>query len=112
MSQTLLSIEQGNDTAVSQINTPTVSQSAKSTPLRDHVRAAVKEYFIRLEGATPANLYELFLAEIEAPILEVVLHYTHDNQSRAAKYLNLSRGTLRKKMKQHGFLDKSGRKKS
>ena len=44
-------IEQDNDTIVSQMNTFPTSQSSKSTPLREHVRAAVREYFVRLDGA-------------------------------------------------------------
>ena len=83
---------------------PTSPSPLKSGTLRDAVRATVKEYFIKLEGATPLNLYELFLAEIESPLLEIVLQYCHDNQSVAAKLLNISRGTLRKKMMLYGFL--------
>lgn len=101
---------EGNDTVVSQNHLSAISQSAKSMPLRDAVRAAIREYFVRLEGATPVNLYELFIAEIEAPLLEVMLRFTQANQSQAARYLNLSRGTLRKKMKQYGFLDQQGKK--
>jgi Fis family transcriptional regulator, factor for inversion stimulation protein len=52
----------------------------------------------------PQNFYELFLTEIETPLLEIVLQYTGKNQSIAAKLLNISRGTLRKKMKQYGLL--------
>lgn len=81
-----------------------LSSLPKSATLRDSVRAALRDYFIRLEGVTPANLYELFLAEIESPLLEVVLKYSGDNQSAAARLLNISRGTLRKKMQLYGFL--------
>ncbi len=80
------------------------SSSSKPGTLRDAVRATVKEYFLRLDGATHYNLYELFLAEMESPLLEMVLQFCHNNQSLAAKLLNISRGTLRKKMIQHGFL--------
>jgi Fis family transcriptional regulator len=82
----------------------TASVSSKSSTLREAVRATVKEYFLKLEGATPHNFYDLFMAEIESPLLEIVLQYCRDNQSAAAKLLNISRGTLRKKMKLHGFL--------
>ena len=102
-------IEQDADTVTSQINTSSHSQPVT---LRESVRAAVKEYFIRLDDAPPANLYELFMVEIETPLLEEVLHYSQNNQSRAAKYLKLSRGNLRKKMRRYGFLDPNGKKKS
>ena len=84
--------------------------SAKTVTLRDSVRATVKEYFIKLDGAEPANVYELFLAEIESPLLEMTLQYTNNNQSETARVLKLSRGTLRKKMQQYGLL-KSKKKK-
>ncbi len=69
--------------------------------LRNSVRESLRQYFIRLEGQAPANLYELVLAEVEQPMLEMVLQYTGQNQSKAAKILGLSRGTLRKKMAQY-----------
>ncbi len=72
--------------------------SSKSGTLREAVRATVKEYFLKLDGAMPNNFYELFLAEVELPLLEIVLQYCQDNQSTAAKLLNISRGTLRKNL--------------
>jgi Fis family transcriptional regulator, factor for inversion stimulation protein len=54
----------------------------------------VREYFRKLDGTEPANVYELYLAEVELPLLEVVLQYTRENQSEAATMLKLSRGTL------------------
>jgi Fis family transcriptional regulator, factor for inversion stimulation protein len=77
----------------------------KPAALRDIARATLREYFIRLEGQQPTNLYELVLAEVESPLLEMVLQYTGQNQSAAAKLLNISRGTLRKKMQQYGYLN-------
>jgi len=41
----------------------------------------------------------LFLAEVEPPLLMVVLKQVRGNQTKAAKMLGLSRGTLRKKLK-------------
>ncbi len=81
------------------------SVSSKSGTLRDAVRATVREYFLKLDSALPNNVYELFLAEVESPLLEIVLQYCKNNQSTAAKLLNISRGTLRKKMKLHGLLE-------
>jgi Fis family transcriptional regulator, factor for inversion stimulation protein len=71
---------------------------AASTTLRDQVREFLRQYFIRLQEVPPINLYELILAEIEAPMLEIVLQYVGKNQSQAARLLAMSRGTLRKKM--------------
>lgn len=65
------------------------------------VQQALQGYFSKLEGEEPANLYNLVLAEMEIPLLKMVMRFTSSNQSRAAKILGLSRGTLRKKLAMH-----------
>lgn len=85
-------------TAIAEVPTSVTNQS-----LRTSVRDALRQYFIRLEGQAPANLYELVLAEFEQPTIEMVLQYTGQNQSKAAKILGISRGTLRKKMAQYNL---------
>jgi len=77
----------------------------KSQPLHDSVRQSLEGYLTQVKGQLPKNLYDLLLAEVEAPLLECVMEYTKNNQSRAAIILGLSRGTLRKKLKQYGMLD-------
>jgi Fis family transcriptional regulator len=44
------------------------------------------------------------LTEVETPLLEAVMKYTKNNQSKAAELLGLNRGTLRKKLKQYDLL--------
>ena len=68
------------------------------------VKQSVERYFADLSGEPAGNLYDLVLAEIEKPLFEAVLKQTKGNQSKGAILLGLSRGTLRKKLKQHGFL--------
>lgn len=77
----------------------------KNQPLHDSVRQALENYLTQLKGHMPSNLYELILAEVEAPLMEAVMEYTKNNQSRAAIVLGLSRGTLRKKLKLYGMLE-------
>lgn len=72
--------------------------------LRDSVEKAVNNYFQHLDGQEVSDVYDMVLAEIEAPMLEVVMNYTRHNQTRAAHVLGLNRGTLRKKLKQYGLL--------
>jgi Fis family transcriptional regulator len=43
----------------------------------------------------------MVMAEVEAPLLETVMRYTRDNQSKAAELLGINRATLRKKLKQY-----------
>ncbi|MDO4250619.1 MAG: helix-turn-helix domain-containing protein [Moraxella sp.] len=73
-------------------------------PLHTHVQLAVERYLNTLEGEEPNDVYALFLAQLEKPLLEAILRYTHGNQSRTAKILGVNRGTLRSKLKQHGLL--------
>jgi len=72
--------------------------------LRDCVEKAVSNYFQHLDGQDVSDVYEMVLAEVEAPMLEVVMKYTRHNQTKAANVLGLNRGTLRKKLKQYGLL--------
>lgn len=72
--------------------------------LRDSVEVSLQRYFNQLEDHVPSNVYPLVLAEVEAPLLQVVMAYAKDNQSVAAQVLGLNRGTLRKKLKQYNIL--------
>lgn len=50
------------------------------------------------------NLYQLIMEEIEAPLFRTVMELMRYNQSKAARVLGVSRGTLRTKLK-HYFDD-------
>ena len=68
-------------------------------PLNQQIRSSLKQYFSNFETLDPkniANLYKLVLKEVEKPLLEIVLEHSKDNQSQAAKWLGISRNTLRK----------------
>lgn len=77
---------------------------SQDTPLHVHVKIAAERYLANLNGEDPKDIHELFLAELERPLIEVTLRYTRGNQSRTAQILGLNRGTLRTKMKQYGLL--------
>ncbi len=57
-----------------------------------------------LESAPLRNVYDTILAEVEDPMLEAVMEHARYNQTKAAKILGINRGTLRKKLKRHGFI--------
>jgi len=78
--------------------TPEARQETTQNSLPNSVRESLKTYFAKLEGQTPSNLYGMVIAEVEKPLIEMVLQLTNGNQSKAAKILGISRGTLRKKM--------------
>lgn len=73
-------------------------QNNHSMSLKESVNNTLQQYIAKLDGQPPADLYSLVLAEVEKPLLEMVLKLTNNNQSKAAIILGLSRGTLRKKM--------------
>lgn len=87
----------------SQIHLNTDSHVSNTT-IRNCVENSMRNYFRHLDGHDVTHLYQMVMAEVEAPLLAVVLEYTKDNQSRAAELLGLNRGTLRKKMKEYGLL--------
>jgi Fis family transcriptional regulator len=91
--------------AILEKNETSFELTQKNQPLHDSVRQSLENYLAQLKGQMPSNLYELILAEVEAPLMECVMEYTKNNQSRAAIVLGLSRGTLRKKLKMYGLLD-------
>ncbi len=80
------------------------NQVAQQQSLRACVEQAMENYFKHLDGQSVSDVYEMVMAEVEAPMLEIVLKYTRHNQTRAAQVLGLNRGTLRKKLKQYGLL--------
>lgn len=73
-------------------------------PLRVCVERALQEYFACLDGECPVDLYAMVQAEVEAPLLRIVMHQARGNQSQAAAMLGINRGTLRKKLKQYDLL--------
>lgn len=83
---------------------PVAVPAAQSKTLRDSVAVAMKNYFSHLDGQDVSDVYEMVLSEIEAPLLEEVMKYTRNNQTKASVMLGLNRGTLRKKLKQYGLL--------
>ena len=70
--------------------------------LVNHVVGAVKNYLSTV-GTKDGNLnlYELILEEVEAPLFRTVMELTRYNQSKAARVLGVSRGTLRTKLKRY-----------
>ena len=72
--------------------------------LKENVTEVMRQYFTNLKGEQPRNVYDFFLDEIEEPMLSIVMKYTRQNQSEAARILGLSRGTLRAKLKKFGML--------
>lgn len=70
--------------------------------LSQHIVVAVKGYLNAMGNKEiNLNLYQLIVEEIEAPLFRTVMELTRYNQSKAARVLGVSRGTLRTKLKRY-----------
>ena len=70
--------------------------------LTQHVINAVKGYLSTVSSKDMnLNLYQLIVEEVEAPLFRTVMEMTRYNQSKAARVLGVSRGTLRTKLKRY-----------
>jgi Fis family transcriptional regulator len=79
-------------------------KAKKVVALHECVNLTLQQYLDDLGEEIPTQLYEFVIKEVEAPMLQVVMEYTRQNQSQAAEILGLNRGTLRKKLKEYNLL--------
>jgi len=75
-----------------------------SSELTDCVRRSLNRYFRDLDGEAPHAIYDMVLASVERPMLEVVMKHAAGNQTVAAEMLGINRNTLRKKLTEHHLL--------
>jgi Fis family transcriptional regulator len=87
------SIDDQKDNAGETLDEQQISQ------LYNAVKHSIRRYLYELDGTEPSQMYAMVLRQIELPLLEAVLEHTRGNQSKAAEYLGLNRGTLRKKLR-------------
>ena len=73
-------------------------------PLKESAAEAIAHFLGTLDGEGCSKLYDMVLHQVEEPLFKAVMEYTQQNQSSAATMLGLNRGTLRKKLRQHGLL--------
>ena len=83
--------------------------NSAETPIKESLQAIlsnkVNEYLKTLDIKNLSNFHEIYLEQVEPPLLDAVMEKTKYNQVRASKILGISRGTLRKKLIKH-FDDK------
>lgn len=68
------------------------------------VEERVSTYLSMMDDEPIDDLYDLVLAEVEEPLLRLLLVHTGQNQSRTAAMLGMNRGTLRKKLRKYQLL--------
>jgi len=86
-------------------NSNLLSEDLKTVTLKRVVKDTLRNYFVNIGEEQPVDFYNILLEEVERPLLEVLINHTHYNQVKMAQILGISRGTLRKKLKQYGMLD-------
>jgi Fis family transcriptional regulator len=74
-----------------------------STDIGDCIRRNLNRYFRDLDGETPHAIYDMVIASVEKPMLEVVMKQAAGNQTIAADMLGISRSTLRRKLTEHNL---------
>ena len=84
--------------------TPSHETPAQESTLRSQVERSLQRYFKQLDNEPATDLHRLVMSEVEAPLLEAVMRYTGNNQSKASIMLGLNRGTLPTKLKLYGML--------
>lgn len=90
--------------ALKEIDDTTMENNNSIPCFRHSIEQALQHYFSDMDGHMPTDLYQLVISEVERPLLQSVLNFTGGNQSKAAEVLGINRGTLRKKLKEHGFI--------
>ena len=67
-------------------------------PITECIETQLQSYLNDLKGTPPSDLYQMVLAVVEKPMLELVMQHAKQNQSLAAQYLGINRNTLHKKL--------------
>jgi len=77
-----------------------------TAPLEQVIEERVREFIVRLGKALDEEngLHDLFLRQIEKPLIKVVYEAASGNQLRAAAILGINRNTLRKKLAAYSLL--------
>jgi len=75
-----------------------------SNEISDCVKRTLNRYFRDLDGQTPHAIYDMVLAAVERPMLEVIMKQAGGNQTVAAQMLGINRNTLRKKLNEHNLI--------
>ena len=64
----------------------------------------MRRYFAQLDQKNmPIDVYQLVLNEVEPPLLDAVMKFANNNQSKAARILGMNRTTLRTKLKKYNI---------
>ena len=65
------------------------------------VDKSLDEYFVKLDGETPDDIYRMVIDNVEKALFTNVMRRAEGNQTQAADMLGINRTTLRNKLKVH-----------
>lgn len=81
--------------------TATLTNNAELAAISQRV---LEDHLDTLGDVEASNIYRMMNDAIEKPMLEVMMRYTHGNQSQVALCMGINRATLRTKLKRHHLL--------
>ena len=67
------------------------------------VQRELRRYFELLDGEEPSKVHHLVMRQAEYALIESVMEECGGNQSKATKWLGISRGNLRNKLADMGY---------
>jgi Fis family transcriptional regulator len=67
------------------------------------VEHSLEEYFRKLDGEPPHDIYDMVITHVERALIESVMVRANGNQTQAADMLGLNRSTLRTKLAKYGI---------
>ena len=68
------------------------------------VERSLDEYFRKLDGEPPHELYDMVITRVERALLASVLERAQGNQTHAADMLGMNRNTLRTKLAKYHLI--------
>jgi len=80
-----------------------VSGKSTDTAISHCVQNELRRYFDMLDGEEPTNVYHLVMRQAEHALIKSVMEECGGNQSKATKWLGISRGNLRNKLADMGY---------
>lgn len=79
------------------------SLQPNKTAITHCVHEELSRYYDMLDGEEPANVYQLVIRQAEYAVIDSVMNKCGGNQSKATKWLGISRDTLRNKLAEMGY---------
>ena len=77
---------------------------ASNSNIQQCIEQEMARYFELLDGQAPHDLYRMVMGQVECALIQIVMEECGNNQSKAAEYLGISRGTLRNKLTEQGLI--------